>query len=179
MMHKEIVVRRKMHAIMLALLVVTVMLYVQQGLKFIDFHNNKIRIMCKIILSATATLIIIKQYISCNVSYKYALIANKFIINKTFSKGEKTLVSVKISDIVYIGKRNNGIKKYNAKLIGNYTFSRLITNQCCCIYKINETYYKFYFKPSDYFVRRIMQKTKNNYAQQDVVDIEQVGTQVN
>lgn len=179
MMHKEIVVRRKMHAIMLALLVMTVMLYVQQGLKFIDFNNNKIRIIFKIILSFVATLIIIKECINCNVSYKYALIANKFIINKTFPKGEKTLVSVKISDIVYIGKKNNGIKKYNAKLIGNYTFSRLITNQCCCIYKINETYYKFYFKPSDYFIRRIMKNTKNNYMQQDGVDMEQVETQVN
>lgn len=179
MMHKEIVVRRKMHAIMLALLVMTVMLYVQQGLKFVDFHNNKIRIICKVILSIIATLIIIKECISCNVSYKYALIANKFIINKTFPKGEKTLVSVKISDIVYIGKRNNSIKKYNAKLIGNYTFSRLITNQYCCIYKMNEAYYKFYFKPSDCFIRRIMQNPKYNYLQQDVVAMEEVETQVN
>ena len=166
MMHKEIVVRRKMHVIVLALLVITVMLYVQQALKLISFDNNK-------------TPIIVRECISCNVSYKYALIANKFIINKTFSKGEKTLVSVKISDIVYIGKKNDKLKKYNAKLIGNYTFNRLITNQCCCIYRINGDYYKFYFKPSDYFIRRIMQNTKYSYLQQDVVDIEQIKTQAN
>ena len=179
MMHKEIVVRRKMHVIVLALLVITVMLYVQQALKLISFDNNKTPIICKIMLLSITTLIIVRECISCNVSYKYALIANKFIINKTFSKGEKTLVSVKISDIVYIVKKNDKLKKYNAKLIGNYTFNRLITNQCCCIYRINGDYYKFYFKPSDYFIRRIMQNTKYSYLQQDIVDMEQIKTQAN
>lgn len=178
MMHKEIVVKRKMHVIVLALLVVTVMLYIQQGLKLINFDSNKTPIVCKILLTAIATLIIIRECISCNISYRYALIANKFIINKIFSKGEKTLVSVKISDIIYIGKKNDGLKKYNAKLIGNYTFNKLAISQYCCIYRVDGNYYKFYFKPSDCFIRRIMQKIKNNYPQTDILEVGQIETQV-
>ena len=70
MMHKEIVVRRKMHVIVLALLVITVMLYVQQALKLISFDNNKTPIICKMMLSSITTLIIVRECISCNVSYK-------------------------------------------------------------------------------------------------------------
>lgn len=161
MMHKEIVARKKMPVIVLVLLVITFMLYAQQGLKFINFHSNKTLTICKIALAALAILIIIREFISCKISYKYALIANKLIVNKIFSKGEKNLASIKISDIIYIGKKNGQPKKYDAKVIGNYTFDKLRTDQYCCVYKVKENYYKFYFQPSDCFIKRVEKHIKN------------------
>lgn len=165
MMHREIVARKKAHVIVLVLFVITFMLYAQEGLKFIDFHSNKTLTICKIALAVLTILIIIREFISCTVSYKYALIANKLIINKIFSKEEKNLASIKISDIVYIGKKNGQPKEYDAKSIGNYTCDKLKIDQYCCVYKLKENYYKFYFQPSDCFIKRVerhLKSIKNN-----------------
>lgn len=179
MMHREIVARKKMPVIVLVLFVITFMLYAQEGLKFIDFHSNKTLTICKIALAVLAILIIIREFISCTVSYKYALIANKLIVNKIFSKEEKNLASVKISDIVYIGKKNGQPKKYDAKAIGNYTCDKLKIDQCCCIYKIKENYYKFYFQPSDCFIKRVEKNIKSikNNSMENITNLGDTNSQ--
>ncbi|MDQ0149767.1 hypothetical protein ACFO6R_10305 [Eubacterium multiforme] len=155
MMHKEIVGRKKAPVIAIVFFVLTFMLYAQEGLKFIDFNNYRMLFVCKVAVSVLAIAIIIREFISCKISYKYALIANKLIVNKIFSREEKNLASIKISDIVYLGKKNGQSKKYDAKSIGNYTCDKLKVGQYCCVYKIKENYYKFYFQPSERFIKRI------------------------
>lgn len=155
MMHKEVVGRKKAPVIAIVFFVLTFMLYAQEGLKFIDFSDYKILFVSKLLVSILAIIIIIREYISCKISYKYCLIANKLIVNKIFSNGEKNLASIKISDIVYLGKKNGQHKRYDAKSIGNYTCDKLKIGQYCCVYKFKEKYYKFYFQPSERFIKRI------------------------
>lgn len=155
MMHKEVVAKRKAPVIVLALFIITFMLYAQEALKVIDFNSKKTLLICKLIIALIAALLILREFFKCKISYKYALIANKLIVNKIFSSDEKNLTSIKISDIVYLGKKGGQPKGIDAKVIGNYGYNKLKLEQCCCIYKIDNDYYKFYFQPSECFVNRV------------------------
>lgn len=155
MMHKEIVAKKKAPVIGIALFVITFMLYAQEALKIIDFSSRKTLLLCKLIIALIAVLVIIREFLKCKVSYKYALIANKLIVNKIFSNDEKNLTSIKISDIVYLGKKGKQPKNIEAKLVGSYGCNKLKFEQCCCIYKVDNNYYKFYFQPSECFINRV------------------------
>ncbi|MEG1003821.1 MAG: hypothetical protein RSD13_03480 [Clostridium sp.] len=165
MMHREIIVRKKAPVIALVLLTITVMLYLHEGLKFIHFDSRNTLLVCNTIIVIVTSYIILKEFISCRISYKYAVIANKLIINKISKNQEKNLSSIKISDIVYLGKRNGQPRGYDAKQIGNYTFDKLNTVQYCCVYKFQESYYKFYFQPSECFINRVKKHMANKNSQ--------------
>lgn len=166
MMHKEIIERRKAPVIALVLLIITIMLYLHEGLKFVHFDSHNTIKICNIALVVITIYIIFKEVISCGTAYKHAVIANKLIINKISKRQEKNLSSIKISDIVYLGKRNEQPKKYDAKHIGNYTFDKFSMTAYCCVYKVEDSYYKFYFKPSECFINKVRRhmEIKNSQA---------------
>lgn len=155
MMHKEVIGRKKAPVVAIVFLVITFMLYIHEGLNYIDFDNNRMLLILNTIMLVLTFLIIAKEYMSCKVYYKYSIIANKLIINKISGDNEENLISVKISDIVYIGKKTEDIKKYNTKRIGYFTCEKLRLNQSCCIYEKNGVYYKFNFQPSENFIGRL------------------------
>lgn len=155
MMHKEVVGRKKAPVIAIVFFVITFMLYIHEGLNYIDFDNSRTLLILNIIVLLVTLLIIAREYKSCKVYYKYAIIANKLIINKISGDTEDNLTSVNITDIVYIGKKTDDVKKYNAKAIGCFMCEKLRAKQCCCIYKKNGNYYKFNFQPSENFVERV------------------------
>ncbi|MGL5869893.1 hypothetical protein [Clostridium chrysemydis] len=154
MMHKEVVGRRRAPVIAIVLFVITFMLYVHEGLKHIDFDSNKTLLILNLIVLFLTLYIIIKEYRSCKVYYKYAIIANKLIINKISGESEDNLISVKINDIAYIGSKAGESKKYNARSIGHFMCEKLRPGHCC-VYEKDGKYYKFNFKPSNSFIDRV------------------------
>lgn len=158
MMHKEIVVKKKAPVIAISLLIITFMLYIHEGLKFIKFESINTLKLCNIIIIALTILILLREIISCNISYKYSVIADKLIVNKICGSNEKNLANVKISDIEYIGPKAYAPKDIKCKSVGSFVCSLLGNNTCTCIYSKNGKYYRFSFEPSDNFICRINKK---------------------
>ncbi|MGL5649495.1 MAG: hypothetical protein ACRDDY_16765 [Clostridium sp.] len=154
MMQREIVVKKKAPVIAIVLIVITCMLYLHQGLKFIKFRGALTFEICNTIILALTCLILLREIISCSTSYKYSVIADKLIVNKIFMSKEKNLASIRISDIEYIGKKSEA-PKIKSKFIGSFVCSLLNNNTCVCIYKKNGEYYKFSFEPSNEFVCKL------------------------
>ncbi|MGL4875772.1 MAG: hypothetical protein ACRC30_14100 [Clostridium sp.] len=154
MMQREIVVKKKAPVIAMVLLVITCMLYLHQGLKIIKFRGALTLEMCNIVILIVTCIILLREIVSCNTSYKYSVIADKLIVNKIFMSKEKNLASVRISNIEYIGKKSDA-PKIKAKFIGSFVCSLLNNNTCVCIYKKDNEYHKFSFEPSNEFICKL------------------------
>ena len=157
-MHKEVVIKKRTPVIVLILLTLTLMIYLYEAIFYFKLVDIKLLKMGNSIITFLILCLILFEVIRCEISYKYSIIANKLIINKIFLGKEKNIESINIASIVYIGKKMDIPKKYNTKFTGNHFF-KLFANKCyCCIYEIDDRYYKFNFDPSDELLRRLNAK---------------------
>lgn len=156
MMHKEIKEGKKTVALIISLLTITVALYIYQFSK-ITFGRNIIKeIGLEVILIVITLIILIKETIVCNISYKYSIISDKLIINKIYNKVEENVESLKIKDIIYIGEKGNQPKNYNKYRCSKHYVRKFDKNKkILCIYKKEDKIHKFVFEPSDTLVSRI------------------------
>ncbi|MBW6410336.1 hypothetical protein [Clostridium weizhouense] len=159
-MHREVVVRKKAPVIATLILVITIMLYLYQGISNLQINNIIIiKAINSLIIMLTVSIVFL-QLARCKIAYKYSIIANKLIINKIISNQEKNLESISLSEIVYIGKKYYIPKEYVAKNKGNYFCEVINTKSYCCIYKKQDQYYKFSFNPSDKLIQRLNTNNK-------------------
>ncbi|MGL5380159.1 hypothetical protein [Clostridium sp.] len=161
MMHREVVSRKKVPVIIMSLLVVTIALYVLEfvELSWLDKHVLG-SIISGIILLLTI-VILLKELKSCKLSYKHSIIADKLIINEICSKEEKNLESIKINDILYIGKRSGIPKEYSVvRTSKNYLCDFICKDAYYCIFKKNNVIRKIKFQPSDLFIQRIIRQNE-------------------
>lgn len=92
-----------------------------------------------------------------NVSYKYAVIADKIIINSINSKEEKNLEDIRMSDILYIGDKSSIPRKYLFTLrTKKYLCNRVGVKLYYCICKNGDGIQKIKFQPSEKFVSKII-----------------------
>lgn len=156
MMHKEIKEGKKTVALIISLLTITVALYIYQFSK-ITFGRNIIKeIGLEVILIIITLIILIKETIVCNISYKYSIISDKLIINKIYNKVEENVESLKIKDIIYIGEKGNAPKNYSKYRCSKHYVRKFDKNKkILCIYKKEDKIHKFVFEPSDTLVSRI------------------------
>lgn len=155
MMHREVIARKKSHVIILGLLFVTVMLYLVEYIERLNIRVSWFLDLSHISISLVIILFLAKEYLSCRISYKYSIIADRLIINRISRKHEDNLTSIRISDIVYIGKRRDIPKEFESKSTGKYTCSLFSHNACCCVYNVNGEYQMFKFQPSKLFLERL------------------------
>lgn len=157
MMHREIVAKKKVPAITMILLSITAILYMAEGVERSKFSNNIIGHAINFILITISIILIFIEIRSCLVSYKYSIIADKLIINLVSNKEIKTLKSIKMSDILYIGKKANMPKEYLLyKKAKSYLCNRVNGKYYYCVYKNGDRIEKIKFQPSDKFINRIL-----------------------
>ncbi|SFC80108.1 hypothetical protein [Clostridium uliginosum] len=157
-MHREVVVRRKAPVIAGLLLIITMMIYLHNGVGNLPLNNMRVIKLVNVFIIVSTIGIIFFGIIKCKVSYKYSIIANKLIINKIFSNQETNLESINVSEIVYVGKtgkKNYISKEYIVKNKGNHLCGLSNTKTFCCIYKKEDQYYRFNFNPSDQLIRKL------------------------
>lgn len=156
MMHKEVVTRRKVIAIVMSVLCITLALYIYEGIKLLNIPNEILNNFLNFVLAIFVLCMLGVEYRSCKISYKYSLIADKFIINQIEREQEKNVESVKISNIVYIGTKEEMPRNYSrVKLTKNCICDGIIEKRYVCVYKKNEQLCKINFQPSEYLVERI------------------------
>lgn len=160
MMHKEVVERKRTHVIALILLLITCVLYIVEGIQALRIENLFVLKVCEFILLLFTIIFIILEYLSCKVAYKYSLIADKLIINKIYNGNEINLESIKLSDILYLGKRKEIPKEYRLRCTGKYTCELFGHDKIYCVYKKENEVSIFNFEPSEDFIRRITKYKK-------------------
>ena len=160
MMHKEVVARKRTHVIAITLLLITCMIYLYQGINALDLKNKGILQACNFIVTLATIFMILREYNSCKISYKYSIIGDKLIINRFYRNKEENLESIRIDDIIYIGKKNAHIKKYRAKCVGKYTCDIFSSDNRYCIYKKDDKLVKFNFVPSENLIKRLIKCNK-------------------
>ncbi|WP_416179383.1 hypothetical protein [Clostridium sp. HCS.1] len=164
MMHREIVEKKRIPVITMILLYITVILYISEAIERSEYNHHIIGHVVNILLIIIAVVLIIKQIRSCFVSYRYALIADKLIINLIRNKEEKNLESIRMSDVLYIGEKANMPKEYQAmKRVKHYLCNRIGAKSYYCIYKSGDKIKKIKFQPSDKFISRIIKYGKLKY----------------
>ena len=158
MMHREVVVKRKVPVIVILLLITTIVLYLVEGIELIGWDDNILGGILNTTILIFATIIGLKELKSCSLSYKYAIISDKLIVNKIKSRNEENLESIKICDIVYVGKKCGIPTQYSAiKNNKNYLCNIIGEETYYCIYKNSGNIFKFVFQPSDKFIQRIIE----------------------
>lgn len=155
-MYREIISRRRIPIIICTFIGITAMLYIREmAYLLINSKNdnlNEINIVCII---SIITLMVLELRIAM-VSYKYSIIAGKLIINKIAGKTEKNIVSIKISNIVYLGNKNNLPDEYKKVPVKNNFCCQLFKrDKNICIYENENTMYAFYFCPSKKFKDKV------------------------
>lgn len=157
MMHRELVAKKKIPAITMILFSITAILYIAEGIERSKFNNNIIGHALNFILIAITLILISIEIKSCSISYKYSIIADKLIINLVSTKEVKTLKSIKMSDILYIGKKTNMPKEYLLyKKSKTYLCNRINGKYYYCVYKNGDKIEKIKFQPSEKFINRIL-----------------------
>lgn len=161
MMHREIITRKRSHVIIVGLLFLTSMLYVVEGLEMLNIKMKGFVDTSYIIIILLVSMFLVFEYFSCKVSYRYSIIADKLIINRIFRKHEDNLTSIRINNILYIGKKCNAPREHRGKSTGRYTCSLFTYNSYCCIYKDNGETHMFTFQPSTVFLDRMKKCNPN------------------
>lgn len=157
MMHREVVAKKRVPVIATILLTLTVVLYLAEVIERSKFKENIIGNVFNGTLIVITLLLIAKEIRACFVSYKYAVIADKIIINSINSKEEKNLESIRLSDVLYIGDKSSIPRKYLFTLkTKKYLCNRIGVKSYYCICKSGNGIQKIKFQPSEKFVSKII-----------------------
>lgn len=157
MIHREVVVKKKVPIIVMGLFVLTALLYIGEIIKRSSINQYISVTQVNLISGGIILFLIIKQVYDYSLSYKHAIIADKFIINKITSREEKNIISIKVSDILYIGKKSHMPKEYlKIRKIKSYLCNKLEKDNYYCVYKKGEFIEKIKFQPSERFINRII-----------------------
>ena len=157
MMHREVVMKKRTPVIAMLLIFITAILYIVEGFERSKYSKHIMGDAFYIIVMFFTILLIIKQIRSCFISYKYAIIADKLIINLIINREEKNLESIRMSDVLFIGYKSDMPKEYKSnKKLKSYLCNRIGTRSYYCVYKSNNEIKKIKFQPSDKFINRII-----------------------
>lgn len=158
-MHREVVHGRKIPAIMISVVAITIALYIVEFLEMTLDKTFELYNLIQLLLLLSIVFVVFKEFKHCKLSYKYSIIADKLIINKLSSRGDNTLESIRMQDIVFIGKKADVPKGLcRIKCHGCYLSSHTKKNKYYCIYEKDGQLSKFIFEPSERLVKRVYDK---------------------
>ncbi len=161
MMHREIVVKKRIPVITMLLFFITAILYIIEAIERSKYNQHIIGYTFNVVLILIGVLLVAKEIRSCFVSYKYAVISDKHIINLISNRVEKNLESIRMSDVLFIGEKSELPKEYhNTKRTKHYLCNKIGAKSYYCVYKNGDRIQKIRFQPSDKFVSRIIKHGK-------------------
>ncbi|MGL5615267.1 MAG: hypothetical protein ACRDD2_03420 [Sarcina sp.] len=157
-MHKEIIEQRRDKAIVLAIIFASVMIGLAKFVGGFKFFNYKLEYITDPIFILTTLIILYIAFRKTKTSYKYSIVSDRLLIHRINSKEQRVLENIKLDRIVYFGNEKNKVKDYKGKQVKKYICKLLSKKAYCCVYENEGNYNKFYFQPSNEFIKKI-----NNY----------------
>ncbi len=156
-MHKEVVTKRRDIAIVVSIICMSLTISLSNLIGNIKFDSFNAEVITDPIFVILTLVIFFREYRKCKTSYRYSIVANQLMIHKMKGNEQEILENAKLNNIVYLGKedskkarvfKTDSCKKYVCSLLDR-------TGHYCCIYKKNDKYHKFYFKPSKELVCKL------------------------
>lgn len=154
-MYKEIVMRKKISSIFMIVIMLTISIVVSDMSSNLIFGEYRIGEYSTIFIDFVVFVFIMQQIQKCKIKYKYAIIADEFIIYKLKGNKQKIMEIIKIKDIKSLDK----IRKTKAcldtstkKMYGNLNFNK---DMYFCRYNNHKGTNGFYFEPSNRLINKL------------------------
>lgn len=152
-MYREEVTRRKLPSVLGFFILLVPLIYIADIAEKIAMDNRTIEIVTNSLLFVITIGSVGYAVVRCRTRYRYSIIADQLIIHRINNDVQVVVENIKIKDIQSIAKKVDFCSKihfnhtYNCSLLKPWT--------CCCTYRCNNKYKKFYFQPSDNFINKV------------------------
>lgn len=154
-MYKEIVMRKKISSIFMIVIMLTISIVISDISSNLTFGEYRVGEYSTIFIDLVVFIFIIRQIQKCKIKYKYAIIADEFIIYKLKGNKQKIMETVKIKDIKSvdkIGKTKVCLDTPTRKMYGNLNFDNDVY---FCRYNNHKGINGFYFEPSHKLINKL------------------------
>ena len=154
-MYKEMVERKKIPAMVLLFFALITFICLSDILPKMNIGGIDIKTIAIIVFRALMIALCYIEFSKCKVKYKYSIVADQFIIHKI--KGDEVILleDIKLKNIDFIGRFKNYKADTHISASKNYICSTFHRNKFCCVYKVEGKLKKFYFEPSEGFMKRL------------------------
>ena len=154
-MHKEMVERKKVHAMVLLFIVLIAFICLSDILPNINVGVINIKTLATMGFITIMIALCYIEFLRCKVKYRYSIVADEFIIHKVKGNEVTILEDIKLKNINFIGKNQNYKADIHISHIKTYMCSTFFRNKFCCVYKADDKFKKFYFEPSEGLMNKI------------------------
>lgn len=154
-MYKEIVMRRKVSSIFMVVIMLTISIVVSDISSTLTLGQYRVGEYSTIFIDFVVLIFIMRQIQKCNIKYKYAIIADEFIIYQLKGNKQKIMETVKVKDIKSvdkIGKTKACLNTSTKKMYGNLNFNNDVY---FCRYNNCKSISGFYFEPSHRLINKL------------------------
>jgi hypothetical protein len=154
-MHKEMIERKKVPAMVLLFIVLIAFICLSDILPNMNIGVINIKTLATMSFSAIMIALCYIEFSRCKVKYRYSIVADEFIIHKVKGSEVTILEDIKLKNINFIGRNQNYKADIHISDIKTYMCSTLFRNKFCCVYKADDKFKKFYFEPSEGLMKKI------------------------
>lgn len=154
-MYKEMVERKKVPAMVLLFIMLIGFICLSDIFPNTDIGIINIKTFATMGLSIIMIALCYIEFLRCKVKYKYSIVADQFIIHKIKGDEITLLEDIKLKNIDFIGRFKNYKANTHISASKNYICSTFHRNKFCCVYKVEGKLKKFYFEPSEGFMKRL------------------------
>ncbi|MCY6354798.1 hypothetical protein [Clostridium sp. ZS2-4] len=154
-MYKEIVMRKKISSIFMIVIMLTISIVISDISSKLTFGEYRVGEYSTTVIDIVVLIFIIIQIEKCKIKYKYAIIADEFIIYKLKGNKQKIMETIKIKDIKSvdkIGKTKACLDTPTRKMYGNL---KLDKDVYFCKYNNHKGTNGFYFEPSHRLINKL------------------------
>lgn len=154
-MYKEIVMRKKISSIFMVVIMLTISIVISDISSNLTLGEYRVGEYSTIFMDLVVVIFIMRQIQKCNTKYKYAIIADEFIIYKLKGNKQKIMETVKVKDIKSvdkIGKTKACLDTSTKKMYGNLNFNNDVY---FCKYNSHKGSNGFYFEPSHRLISKL------------------------
>ena len=154
-MHKEMVERKKVHAMVLLFIVLIAFICLSDILPNMNVGLINIKTLATMGFITIMIALCYIEFSRCKVKYRYSIVADEFIIHKVKGNEVTILEDIKLKNINFIGRNQNYKTDIHISDIKTYMCSTFYRNKFCCVYKADDKFKKFYFEPSEGLMNKI------------------------
>lgn len=154
-MYKEMVQRKKFPVVILLFITLITLICLSDILPKLSVGTINIKTLVTMFFNTLMIALCYIEFSKCKIKYKYSIVADQFIIHKI--KGDETTIleDIKLKNIKYIGKYCNYNPDIHIASGKKYMCSTFFASKFCCVYKVEDKMKKFYFEPSEGFIKKI------------------------
>ncbi|WP_142413954.1 hypothetical protein [Hathewaya massiliensis] len=153
-LYKEVVERRTNSIILSSLCTLLFFIVIFDFFEAVS-HRIAFYSILRYLLYITMGILFVLQRRRIKTKFKYTIIQDELMIHKIIGSDESLVESINLNDIEYIGKCRCLKEFFGFYKERKYDFCLCSNNNYICVYKVGNKVKKFYFKPSERFIKTV------------------------